>query len=85
MAGFHGSDAADTDSVILAKAGIHRPRPNTDTHRGGREAATEGRRMNELRINLLFGFLGSGKTTLVRRILGERSAVSVEPRRSAAR
>lgn len=28
--------------------------------------------MNELRINLLFGFLGSGKTTLVRRILGER-------------
>ena len=72
MAGFHGSDAADTDSVILAKAGIHRPRPNTDTHCGGREAATKGRRMNELRINLLFGFLGSGKTTLVRRILGER-------------
>ena len=28
--------------------------------------------MNDLRINLLFGFLGSGKTTLVRRILGER-------------
>ena len=29
--------------------------------------------MSDLRINLLFGFLGSGKTTLVRRILGERS------------
>ena len=28
--------------------------------------------MSDLRINLLFGFLGSGKTTLVRRILGER-------------
>ena len=28
--------------------------------------------MSNLRINLLFGFLGSGKTTLVRRILGER-------------
>ena len=28
--------------------------------------------MGDLRINLLFGFLGSGKTTLVRRILGER-------------
>ena len=28
--------------------------------------------MSVLRINLLFGFLGSGKTTLVRRILGER-------------
>ena len=28
--------------------------------------------MNDLRVNLLFGFLGSGKTTLVRRILGER-------------
>ena len=28
--------------------------------------------MNDLRINLLFGFLGSGKTTLLRRILGER-------------
>ena len=27
---------------------------------------------SDLRINLLFGFLGSGKTTLVRRILGER-------------
>ena len=41
--------------------------------------------MSNLRINLLFGFLGSGKTTLVRRTLGERGAVSVEPRRSAAR
>ena len=30
------------------------------------------REMSDLRINLLFGFLGSGKTTLVRRILGER-------------
>ena len=30
--------------------------------------------MSDLRINLLFGFLGSGKTTLVRRILGERGA-----------
>ena len=29
--------------------------------------------MSDLRINLLFGFLGSGKTTLVRRILGERA------------
>ena len=29
--------------------------------------------MNDLRINLLFGFLGSGKTTLLRRILGERA------------
>ena len=29
-------------------------------------------KMGDLRINLLFGFLGSGKTTLVRRILGER-------------
>ena len=28
--------------------------------------------MSDLRVNLLFGFLGSGKTTLVRRILGER-------------
>ena len=28
--------------------------------------------MSDLRINLLFGFLGSGKTTLVRRILDER-------------
>ena len=28
--------------------------------------------VSNLRINLLFGFLGSGKTTLVRRILGER-------------
>ena len=28
--------------------------------------------MSDLRINLLFGFLGSGKTTLVRRILSER-------------
>ena len=28
--------------------------------------------MSGLRINLLFGFLGSGKTTLVRRILSER-------------
>ena len=27
-----------------------------------------------MRVNLLFGFLGSGKTTLVRRILSERSA-----------
>ena len=30
--------------------------------------------MSDLRINLLFGFLGSGKTTLVRRILGERGS-----------
>ena len=30
--------------------------------------------MSDLRINLLFGFLGSGKTTLVRHILGERGA-----------
>ena len=30
--------------------------------------------MSDLRVNLLFGFLGSGKTTLVRRILGERGA-----------
>ena len=29
--------------------------------------------MSDLRVNLLFGFLGSGKTTLVRRILGERA------------
>ena len=29
--------------------------------------------MNDLRVNLLFGFLGSGKTTLLRRILGERA------------
>ena len=29
--------------------------------------------MSDLRMNLLFGFLGSGKTTLVRRILGERA------------
>ena len=29
--------------------------------------------MNDLRINLLFGFLGSGKTTLLRHILGERA------------
>ena len=28
--------------------------------------------MSGVRVNLLFGFLGSGKTTLVRRILGER-------------
>ncbi len=28
--------------------------------------------MSDLRINLLFGFLGSGKTTLVRRVLDER-------------
>ena len=41
-------------------------------HRGGNGAAKDGGRMNDLRINLLFGFLGSGKTTLVRRILGER-------------
>ena len=30
--------------------------------------------MSGVRINLLFGFLGSGKTTLVRRILGERGS-----------
>ena len=33
------------------------------------DTAKEGHGMSDLRINLLFGFLGSGKTTLVRRIL----------------
>ena len=42
-------------------------------HRGGNGAAKDGSGMSDLRINLLFGFLGSGKTTLVRRILGERA------------
>ena len=31
------------------------------------------KRESDMRLNLIFGFLGSGKTTLVRRILSERA------------
>ena len=41
--------------------------------------------MSGVRINLVSGFLGSGKTTFVRRVLGERSVASVGLRRTAVR
>ena len=54
------------------------PPDRSGTRGVGRAAATEGHRMSDLRINLLFGFLGSGKTTLVRRILGERGRAAAD-------
>ena len=57
------------DGMSFESAEPIAPRPT----RGGNGAAKDGSGMNDLRINLLFGFLGSGKTTLLRRILGERA------------